>query len=53
MIWKTHETNPRLQKVLSETLGISPLFAQLLVNRDIKTPEAAQDFLFGGAFRVQ
>ena len=24
------------------------MFAQLLVNRNIKTPEAAQDFLFGG-----
>lgn len=48
MIWKIHETNARLQKVLSESLGISPLFAQLLVNRNLKTPEQAQDFLFGG-----
>ena len=48
MIWKIHETNTRLQKVLSENLGITPLFAQLLVNRNIKTPEVAQDFLFGG-----
>jgi len=48
MIWKIHETNTRLQKVLSESLGISPLFAQLLVNRNLKTPEQAQDFLFGG-----
>ena len=48
MNWKLSKTNPRLQKTLSESLGISPYFAQLLVNRDIKTPEEAQDFLFGG-----
>ncbi|MFH1552553.1 MAG: single-stranded-DNA-specific exonuclease RecJ [Candidatus Omnitrophota bacterium] len=47
MIWKPHKANPRLQKVLSSALGISPVFAQLLVNRDISTPEQAQDFLFG------
>ncbi|MFC1548590.1 single-stranded-DNA-specific exonuclease RecJ [Candidatus Omnitrophota bacterium] len=47
MYWKICEANPRLQKVLSDALGVSPLFAQLLLNRDIKTPEEAQDFLFG------
>ena len=48
MIWKIHKTNPRLQKNLSDNLGISPLFSQLLINRNVKTPEEAQDFLFGG-----
>jgi single-stranded-DNA-specific exonuclease len=47
MNWKLYETNPRLQKVLSDILGISPLFAQLLLNRNIRTPEQAQEFLFG------
>ncbi len=47
-IWKISEANPRLQKVLSEALGVSPLLGQILVNRGIKTPEQAQDFLFGG-----
>ncbi len=47
-IWKVRETSPRLQRALSEVLGLTPLFAQLLVNRGIKTPEKAQAFLFGG-----
>ncbi|MBD3427019.1 MAG: single-stranded-DNA-specific exonuclease RecJ [Candidatus Omnitrophica bacterium] len=48
MHWKLQNTNPRLQKVLSDALGVTPLFAQLLLNRDIRTPEQAQQFLFGG-----
>ncbi|MGB2631035.1 MAG: single-stranded-DNA-specific exonuclease RecJ [Candidatus Omnitrophota bacterium] len=48
LAWKTHAPDVRLQKVLSETLGTSPIFAQLLLNRNIKTPEQAQAFLFGG-----
>ena len=47
MIWKLYEANPRLQKVLSEALGVTPFFAQLLLNRNIRTPEQAQEFLFG------
>lgn len=47
MIWKICDLNPRLQEVLSKALGVSPFFAQLLLNREIKTPEVAQDFLFG------
>jgi single-stranded-DNA-specific exonuclease len=47
MIWKTHDSNPRLQKTLSESLGITPLFAQILINREIRTVEQAQSFLFG------
>ncbi|RKY43233.1 MAG: single-stranded-DNA-specific exonuclease RecJ [Candidatus Makaraimicrobium thalassicum] len=45
--WKVYEANPRLQQVLSSNLGISPVFAQLLLNRGIRTPEQAQKFLFG------
>jgi single-stranded-DNA-specific exonuclease len=47
MAWKVHESNLRLQKVLSEALGTSPILAQLLLNRNIRTPEQAQNFLFG------
>ena len=47
MIWKTYESNPRLQKSLSEGLGVSSVFAQLLVNRDLRTLDDAQRFLFG------
>ena len=47
MIWKTYEANQRLQKALSEGLGVSPVFAQLLVNRDVRTVDEAQRFLFG------
>ncbi|MFH1395000.1 MAG: single-stranded-DNA-specific exonuclease RecJ [Candidatus Omnitrophota bacterium] len=46
-IWKVCDFNPRLQQVLSSELGISAIFAQLLVNRGIRTPEQAQMFLFG------
>ncbi len=46
-IWKPLDANPRLQKKLSDELGISPVFAQLLLNRNIRTPEEAQFFLFG------
>ncbi len=46
-LWKLYETNPRMQKVLSDELGISPIFAQLLINRDIRTPGEAHHFLFG------
>ena len=46
-IWKVYKENERLQKNLSSELGVTPLFAQLLVNRGLNTPEAAQEFLFG------
>jgi len=47
-IWKIQEPNARLQSVLCDDLGISPVFAQLLINRDIKSVDAAHEFLFGG-----
>ncbi|MCK5451308.1 MAG: single-stranded-DNA-specific exonuclease RecJ [Candidatus Omnitrophica bacterium] len=47
MIWKLLETNPRIQHRLSESLGISPFFSQVLINRGITQPEDAQAFLFG------
>ncbi|MDD4957566.1 MAG: single-stranded-DNA-specific exonuclease RecJ [Candidatus Omnitrophica bacterium] len=46
--WKIYDENQRLQKVLSEEIGISPFFAQLLLNRDLLDPDKAKEFLFGG-----
>ncbi|MBD3295734.1 MAG: single-stranded-DNA-specific exonuclease RecJ, partial [Candidatus Omnitrophica bacterium] len=46
-LWKTREPEERLRKVLSGSLGVTPVLAQLLVNRGIRTPAAAQNFLFG------
>ncbi|MBU0570882.1 MAG: single-stranded-DNA-specific exonuclease RecJ [Candidatus Omnitrophica bacterium] len=46
--WTTCQADPRLQAVLCDNLGITPLCAQLLINRNIRTPEHAQVFLFGG-----
>ena len=45
MLWKIHENNQRLQTALSEELGVSPLFAQLLVNRNLRTPDQAKKSL--------
>jgi len=45
--WKVHENDVRVQNILCDGLGISPIFAQLLINRGIRTPETAQVFLFG------
>ena len=47
MLWKIKESNLRLQEQLSDALGVSGLFAQLLINRDLRTSEQAQNFLFG------
>ncbi|MFH1797879.1 MAG: single-stranded-DNA-specific exonuclease RecJ [Candidatus Omnitrophota bacterium] len=50
MKWEVYEPNPRLQKVLAESLGVSAACAQILTNRGLTSPEAARDFLFGGLF---
>lgn len=46
-VWKIYETNPRLREAIASELGVSPLLAQILVNRNIRTPEDAHFFLFG------
>jgi len=43
--WSLIQTDPALAKKLSVPLGIYPLIAQLLVNRGVKDPEQARDFL--------
>jgi len=47
-IWKVYDPNPRLRDTLCSEMGVSPLFAQILLNRGIITPVQAQSFLFGG-----
>lgn len=46
-IWKHYTPDMRLQKNLSDSLGISSVCAQILVNRGVRTLEQAQSFLFG------
>ncbi|SFH37551.1 exonuclease RecJ [Desulfotomaculum arcticum] len=43
--WLVKKTEPVLQLIFVRKLGVSPLMAQLLVNRGIYTLEAARDFL--------
>ena len=43
--WTIRETRYDLGRALASCLNISPLVAQVLINRGIETPEAAQSFL--------
>ncbi|KWT77392.1 single-stranded-DNA-specific exonuclease RecJ [Candidatus Magnetominusculus xianensis] len=43
--WLLKKTNKDFLDYFARELDISPLAAQVLVNRDIKTPDAARDFL--------
>ncbi|UCD85965.1 MAG: single-stranded-DNA-specific exonuclease RecJ [Deltaproteobacteria bacterium] len=43
--WKILPSEPELQKRLTEELGLSPLLAQLLINREITEPQQADKFL--------
>jgi len=45
--WKVYRSNPNLGETISKELGITPYFAQILINRGITKKEEAQDFLFG------
>lgn len=44
-IWQIKPENKPLQAHIATTLNISPIIAQLLINRDITTPEQAGQFL--------
>lgn len=48
-IWKVKKADIVLQKKLSSGLDISPFLAQLLINRGIATPGAAEEFLYSGS----
>ncbi|MDP1759666.1 MAG: single-stranded-DNA-specific exonuclease RecJ [Thermodesulfovibrionales bacterium] len=43
--WLVSRTNPDYIKYLSKAVSVSPTFAQVLVSRGIKTPQAINDFL--------
>jgi single-stranded-DNA-specific exonuclease len=43
--WLVSRTNPGYIKYLSKAVSVSPAFAQVLVSRGIKTPEAIDSFL--------
>jgi len=43
--WLIKASEPVLQPILAKKLGVSPLMAQLLINRGIYTVRAARDFL--------
>ncbi len=44
-IWELKPQNPLLQKELASSLNISPILGQLLINRGLRTPEEAHEFL--------
>ncbi len=43
--WFVQRTNPEYIKYLSQSTGITPALAQILINRGIKTPESVKQFL--------
>lgn len=43
--WKLHPANPSLARSMAKTIGISPMIAQVLINRGITSTEDAQNFL--------
>ena len=46
-IWKVKKQNPSLSSSLAASLNISPITAQLLINRGIKDEMQAHHFLYG------
>jgi single-stranded-DNA-specific exonuclease len=46
--WLLQKTNPEFVHYLSRAASISPLLARILINRGVKTAEAARDFLYPG-----
>ncbi len=43
--WLVNRTNPEYIKYISKSLSISPVLAQILINRGVKTPQEIYDFL--------
>ncbi|HEY9761253.1 MAG TPA: single-stranded-DNA-specific exonuclease RecJ [Trichocoleus sp.] len=43
--WKVHPAQPEVADLLGQELELSPLLAQVLINRGIETPEQAAEFL--------
>ena len=51
-LWRLAPVDARLRTVLSRTLGVSPIVAQILINRGIADEASARDFLYSGAERL-
>ncbi len=43
--WYVHKSNPSYIEYLSRATGISPVFAQIMINRGVRTPEDVRAFL--------
>jgi single-stranded-DNA-specific exonuclease len=50
--WVIKEANPLLKDILARQLHISPLLAQILLNRGLLSPEEAAEFLYAGLSAV-
>lgn len=46
--WFINKTNPEFLGYLSRTASVSPILAQILINRGIKTADAVRNFLSAG-----
>ncbi len=46
--WFINRTNPEFLHYLSKTASVSPILAQVLINRGVRTPGAVSDFLSSG-----
>ncbi len=45
--WNIQPQNPQLQKSISDALGIHPIIAQLLINRQITIAGPGKDVFIG------
>ena len=43
--WHIKAPNPQLQAEISNALGVHPILAQILINRDIRDARCAKEFL--------
>ena len=43
--WQIYSENPDLARELAKTTNLPPVLAQVLINRGIETPEAAEEFI--------
>ncbi len=47
--WFINKTNPEFLSYITKTASISPVLAQVLINRGIRTPEAIREFMHPSA----
>ncbi|MBL8012869.1 MAG: DHH family phosphoesterase, partial [Candidatus Omnitrophica bacterium] len=50
--WLIKTPNPKFQRLLSDSLNIHPIIAQLLVNRDITNVDLARQFLYANVSQL-